>query len=283
MLSYQHAYHAGNHADLLKHLVLREVLAYLTKKPAPVTYVDSHAGEGAYDLSSPLAQRLREFEGGVGAALRAAPKAPAPVRAFLDEVQALPGNEGGALRALLGSPGWAQRWLREQDRLFLFEQHPQAFPALQTALGEDPRVTVRGADGFAGALSILRPPTKRALWLLDPAYERREEDQEVIRRVRQVSRQLPGAVVAVWYPVVERARTEALLEGVLEATAAPLLKLELSIAPDHPGRGMTGSGMLVANPPYTLAETFAEVLPWLMDTLAPEQGAGMLRWLRPAP
>lgn len=283
MLSYQHAYHAGNHADLLKHLVLREVLAHLRKKPAPVTYVDSHAGEGAYDLTGPLAQRLREFEGGVGIALRALPKAPAPVRAFLDEVLALPGNEGGALRALLGSPGWAQRWLREQDRLFLFEQHPQAFPALRAALGEDPRVIVQRADGFAGALSILRAPTKRALWLLDPAYERREEDQEVIRRVRQVSRQLPGAVLAIWYPVVERARTEALLEGVLEATVAPLLKLELSIAPDHPGRGMTGSGMLVANPPYTLADTFVEVLPWLMDTLAPEHGAGMLRWLRLAP
>lgn len=283
MLSYQHGYHAGNHADLLKHLVLREVLAYLTRKPAPVTYVDSHAGEGAYDLTGPLAQRLREFEGGVGAALRALPTAPAPVRAFLEEVQALPGNEGGALRALLGSPGWAQRWLREQDRLFLFEQHPQAFPVLQATLGGDPRVTAQKADGFAGALSILRPPTKRALWLLDPAYERREEDQEVIRRVRQMSRQLPGAVLALWYPVVERARTEALLAGVREATTAPLLKLELSVAPDQPGRGMTGSGLLVANPPYTLADTFAEVLPWLMDTLALAQGAGTLRWLRPAP
>ena len=135
MLSYQHAYHAGNHADLLKHLVLREVLAYLTKKPAPLTYVDSHAGEGAYDLTGPLAQRHREFEGGVGAALRASSKAPAPVRAFLDDVQALAGNEGGGLRALMGSPGWAQRWLREQDRLFLFEQHPQAFPALERAFG----------------------------------------------------------------------------------------------------------------------------------------------------
>ena len=118
----------------------------------------------------------------------------------------------------------------------------------------------RRADGFAGALAILRPPTKRAL-CLDPAHERREEDREVICRVRQVSRQLPGTVLAIWYPVVERARTEALLDGVREATTAPLLKLELSIAPDHPGRGMTGSGMLVANPPYTLADTFAEVLP----------------------
>ena len=283
MLSYQHAYHAGNHADLLKHLVLREVLAYLTKKPAPLTYVDSHAGEGAYDLTGPLAQRHREFEGGVGAALRASSRAPAPVRAFLDDVQALAGNEGGSLRALMGSPGWAQRWLREQDRLFLFEQHPQAFPALERAFGGDLRVIARRADGFAGALAILRPPTKRALWLLDPAYERREEDREVIRRVRQVSRQLPGTVLAIWYPVVERARTEALLDGVREATTAPLLKLELSIAPDHPGRGMTGSGMLVANPPYTLADTFAEVLPWLADTLALAHGAGALRWLRPAP
>ena len=139
----------------------------------------------------------------------------------------------------------------------------------------------RRADGFAGALAILRPPTKRALWLLDPAYERREEDREVIRRVRQESRQLPGTVLAMWYPEVERARTEALLDGVREATTAPLLKLELSIAPDHPGRGMTGSGMLV--PTYTLADTFAEVLPWLVDTLALAHGAGALRWLRPAP
>ena len=283
MLSYQHGYHAGNHADLLKHLVLREVLAYLTKKPAPVTYVDSHAGEGNYDLTGPLPQRLREFEGGVGAALQALAGAPAPVRAFLEELQALEGNGGMDLRTLPGSPGWAQRWLRDQDRLFLFEQHPQAFPLLEAALGTDPRVTVRKADGFAGALSILRPPTKRALWLLDPAYERREEDREVIRRVRQVSRQLPGAVLAMWYPVVERERTEALLDGVREATTAPLLKLELSVAPDHPGHGMTGSGVLVANPPYTLADTFAEVLPWLMDTLAHAQGAGTLRWLRSAP
>ena len=122
-----HAYHAGNHADLLKHLVLREVLAY--NEEACSAYLRRQpCGEGAYDLTGPLARHgnLR----GRGRCARASSKAPAPVRAFLDDVQALAGNEGGSLRALMGSPGWAQRWLREQDRLFLFEQHPQAFPAL---------------------------------------------------------------------------------------------------------------------------------------------------------
>ncbi len=282
MLSYQHAYHAGNHADLLKHLVLREVLTYLKKKPAPVTYVDSHAGDGVYDLTTALPQRLREFEGGVARAL-AYPAPPPEVAAFLEDVRGLPGNEAGRLSTYLGSPAWAQRWLGPDDRLHLFEQHPQAWAALEAATQGDPRVKRKRADGFEGALAVLRPPVKRALWLLDPAYERREEDRKVRQSVGAVARQFPQGIALVWYPVVERARADALLAGLTAATTAPLLQLELGLGPDTPGRGMTASGMVVLNPPYTLEVTFRGVLPWLVAALAPEAGFGRLQWLRAAP
>ena len=282
MLSYQHAYHAGNHADLLKHLVLREVLTYLKKKPAPVIYVDSHAGDGVYDLTTALPQRLREFEGGVARAL-AAPAPPAELAAFLSEVRDLPGNEAGGLNTYLGSPAWAQRWLGPEDRLHLFEQHPQAWEALKAATAGDSRVKRRRADGFDGALAVLRPPARRGLWLLDPAYERREEDRRVRQAVAAVARQFPQGIIAVWYPVVERARSDALLAGLVAATTAPLLQLELGLEPDSPGRGMTASGMVVLNPPYTLAATFRLLLPWLVGALAPETGFSRIQWLRAAP
>ncbi len=282
MLSYQHAYHAGNHADLLKHLVLREVLTYLKKKPAPVIYVDSHAGDGVYDLTTALPQRLREFEGGLARAL-AAPAPPPALAVFLAEARGLPGNEAGELSTYLGSPAWAQRWLGPEDRLHLFEQHPQAWEALKAATAGDPRVKRKRADGFDGALAVLRPPVKRGLWLLDPAYERREEDRKVLQAVGGVARQFPQGIVAVWYPVVERARAEALLTGLVAVTTAPLLQLELGLEPDTPGRGMTASGMVVLNPPYTLEATFCPLLPWLVGALAPKTGFSRLRWLRAAP
>lgn len=265
MLSYLHGYHAGNHADVLKHTVLAALLARLVAKDKPLRYVDTHAGAGGYNLRAPPAQRNREHEGGVGK-LWAAGDAPPAVARWLALAQRFNGD--GALQRYPGSPWLARELLRPIDDLFLLELHPAEHRALKSACAGDRRVRVLREDGLTACIGLVPPPSKRALVFIDPSYELRDEHRSVVDALVKVHARFATAVVAIWYPVIERRWVER-YERALRATGiAAIATYELTVARERrPGRGLVGSGVFVVNPPWQLDGELEAALPWLAARL----------------
>lgn len=265
MLSYRHGFHAGNFADVLKHVVLVEVLDYLKRKAKPLGYIDTHAGAGSYDLGSAFAQKKREFESGIGRLWRGDP---GPVALYLDCVRA--GNPEGELAHYPGSPAIARALLGDDDRLFLFERHGNEATALREWAADDGRITVREEDGYGGCIGLLPPPSRRGVLLMDPSYELAADDERVVRTLAAAHRRFATGVYLLWYPVVRRARAEALIAALCATGIRRIERHELGIAADSEGFGMTASGMIVINPPHVLPGRMADILPWLAARL----GAG---------
>lgn len=271
MLAYRHAFHAGNHADVLKHTVLLQLLQHLQQKEKGLRIVDTHAGAGLYALDGPEAQKKGEFHQGIGR-LWDAPAAPAAVAGYLQQVRAL--NPDGRLRRYPGSPWLAQAALRPQDQLCLFELHPAEQRALQALLGGRRRIELRTQDGFAGLKALLPPPTRRALVLIDPSYEGHGDYGRVLQTVAEGLRRFAQGVFMVWYPIVRKAGAAALLQGLKALARQGWLHAWLSVQPtDAQGFGLAGSGVLVINPPHTLHARLQDALPWLQQQLAQHDGA----------
>jgi 23S rRNA (adenine2030-N6)-methyltransferase len=269
MLSYQHGYHAGNHADVLKHTVLTALLARLVAKETPLRYIETHSGAGEYDLTSSPARRNREHEAGIGK-LWGSLIAPAAVMRWLTLVRELNGDK---LRRYPGSPWLARRCLRPSDRLFLYELHPAEHRTLKDSCQEDRRVKVLREDGLAGCVGLVPPPDKRALLFIDPSYERREEQRLVLDTVRKAHARFATGVIAIWYPVIERRSVER-FERALRATRIPAIATyELCVTRTRHEGGLAGSGMFVINPPWQLDEELKTALPWLTERLAADDGA----------
>ncbi len=276
MLSYQHAYHAGNHADVLKHIVLALLIDALQRKPAPIRVIDSHAGAGSYDLTSRKALHNQEFAAGIARVLDA-PLVPPPLARYVRAVRAL--NEDDALRRYPGSPLLASMLLRDDDHLELFELHHEAFSALQTTFSGDRRVHLHRRDAFEGVAAVLPPPERRGLVLVDPAYERSDEHAAVLRMLAALHRRWPHGIYAVWYPLLRKPEARSYARELGRIKLPRLFQVELQVAPaDH--FGLLGSGLVIANLPYGLDALLASVLPWLHDCLA-AGGAGQwqARWL----
>lgn len=263
MLSYRHAFHAGNHADVLKHSVLALILDYLGKKDKPFWYIDTHAGAGAYRLASAEAQKNAEFAGGIGRLWRLASR-PDALRPYLDAVLAF--NPDGELRNYPGSPCLAAHLLREQDRLRLFELHPQDRAILSDHFAGDRRVRIAAEDGFSGLKSLLPPAPRRALVLIDPPYELKEDYQRVVSALADAQRRFATGVYMVWYPLLSRAEARRLPEQ-LAALGLPSLRAELQIDEPAGEFGMYGSGVFVVNPPWMLQGQLETLLPLLRDVL----------------
>jgi 23S rRNA (adenine2030-N6)-methyltransferase len=272
LLGYQHRYHAGNHADVLKHTVLVALLEHLLRKDKPFSYVETHAGTGVYDLEGPEALRQREHETGI-ARLWAREDLPEVVAAYVRRVREL--NPDGVLRRYPGSPALALALRRPSDPVDLFELHPGEFARLQDAFGGAPRLRLVQGDGLEGCIGLLPPPSRRGLVLVDPSWELKTDVDAVLRMLRHAHRRFDGGVFAIWYPVVERARCERFCRRVRETGIRDVLRFELCVAADAEARGMTGSGMVVVNPAFTLEARMREALPWLEATL----GEGRGRWL----
>ena len=268
MLSYQHSFHAGNHADVLKHAVLLALLAKLASKDKPLRYIETHAGAGGYDLRSPAARKNREYSTGI-AKIYAASGAPAAVARLVELARRY--NDGATkVERYPGSPWLARELLREADSLYLFELHPAEHRMLEQKLGADPRVTVLRANGLEGCVGLVPPPERRGLVLIDPSYEVKDEHTQVVDALAKAHRRFATGTFAIWYPVLER-RWVQRFERAIRATAIGSIDLyELCVAPDGHGRGLTGSGMIVVNPPWKVREEIALALPWL----ARELGAG---------
>jgi 23S rRNA (adenine2030-N6)-methyltransferase len=264
MLSYLHGYHAGNHADVLKHTVLAALLARLVAKDKPLRYIDTHAGAGGYDLRASAAQRNREHERGAGR-LWASSDAPAAVSRWLTLAQRF--NGSGPLRRYPGSPWFARESLRPIDDLFLFELHPAEHRALKEACNEDRRAHVLRDDGLKACIGLVPPPSKRALTFVDPSYEVRNEHRDVIDALAKVHKRFATGAVAIWYPVIERRWVERYERALRAAGIAAIATYELCVARERRGGGLVGSGMFVVNAPWQLDDELREALPWLAQHL----------------
>lgn len=265
MLSYRHGFHAGNFADVLKHAVLVHMLEYMTQKDKPLRIIDTHAGAGIYKLNGPQAQKNREFDNGIGQ-LWASTQAPAAIARLLELVRTINGN--GQLQLYPGSPLIAQTLMRTSDRLYLHELHPADFQFLRDCMRDDKRVKVLHEDGFAGLQALLPPPDRRALVLLDPSYEVKNDYQHLVKQIIQAHKRFATGTYAIWYPVVLRQRIDEMELALKKSGIKNIQLMEFGLQPDNPEHGMTSSGMIVINPPWTLWGAMEESLPWLVETLS---------------
>ncbi|KAF0813088.1 Ribosomal RNA large subunit methyltransferase J [Andreprevotia sp. IGB-42] len=275
MLSYRHAFHAGNHADVLKHFLVVELLGYLNQKDKPYWYIDSHAGAGAYSLTEGYATKNAEFETGI-ARLWQRDDLPAPLARYVDVIRGF--NPDGQLKHYPGSPLVAQAVMRADDKLRLFELHPSDAKLLLENVDHLRRqAVVQTADGFNGLKSVLPPAPRRGLTLIDPPYEEKHDYQRVIKALEDSLARFAGGTYAIWYPCLQREEAKALPGKLKGLPAKSWLRAELFVqGPSADGFGMHGSGMFILNPPYTLHATLQTVLPVLVDALGLDRGARFL-------
>ena len=276
MLAYRHAFHAGNHADVLKHALLVAVLRHLNAKDKAWRLVDTHAGAGAYALHTEQAQKKGEYRQGI-ARLWQAGHLPPLLADFIAQVRVF--NPNDELTQYPGSPRFARSLMRPQDQLRLFELHPTDHALLAEAFAGDRQVQVQHADGFAGLKGQLPPPSRRGLLLLDPSYEIKTDYAEVVSASREALTRFAEGVVMVWYPQIdlrESAQLPLRLKAVAEAHARKgWLHARLTLAePNERGFGMLGSGIFIINPPHTLLPALREALPVLVKLLGQCAGAG---------
>jgi 23S rRNA (adenine2030-N6)-methyltransferase len=272
MLSYRHGFHAGNHADVLKHTVLVQLLRYLTQKEKPLWFVDTHAGAAVYRLDEGYATKNAEYETGI-ARLWARADLPQVMADYLDEVRAL--NPDGRLRRYPGSPQLALQLLRPQDRLRMFELHSSESQLLQRYFrGDAPRAIVQAGDGFDGLQSVLPPPSRRALILVDPSYEDKSDYRRVLAALREAQKRFRAGVYAVWYPQVQRRESRLFPQQLRQLQEKDWLHLSLTVKkPEASGYGLHGSGMFILNPPWLLPKALGTVMPYLAQALAQDSAA----------
>ena len=273
MLSYRHAFHAGSHADVLKHFIEVQLLRYLAQKDKPFWYIDTHAGAGCYALDSGYATQNAEYEGGI-ARLWQRDDLPVPLAEYVGLVKRL--NPDGQLKLYPGSPLVALEMLREQDRLRLFELHPSDSEILrENFAGHEARVLIRAADGFGALKALLPPPPRRALVLIDPPYEDKQDYRRVVEALREGLKRFANGIYAVWYPQLQRAEARQLPEQLKQLPAKSWLHVALSVqAPSEDGFGMHGSGMFIVNPPWILHSVLQEAMPYLAQHLGQGEGTG---------
>jgi len=267
MLSYRHAFHAGNHGDVLKHLILAQTIDYVRGKDKPFVYIDTHAGAGRYDLHSEWAQKNREFENGVARIWQRA-DTPACLQSYLSIIRNL--NPGSDLHWYPGSPLLAKLLLRSSDKSRLFELHSNEVQELQKVFSGDGTVVVDHVDGFTALYSILPPAERRAVVLIDPSYENKGDFIQVVTVLKNAYRKFATGIYLLWYPVIWRKHILQLEENLRSSGILNILLCELLIAPDS-ANGLTGSGMIVVNPPWVLMDNLKQCMPYLARHLARDE------------
>jgi len=265
MLAYRHAFHAGNHADVLKHIVLMLVLRHMNAKPKGYRFVDTHAGAGGYSLEGRYAQKKGEYERGIGRLWTRA-DLPQIVADYVELVRRF--NPDGVLAQYPGSPAIAQMLLRPQDQLRAFELHPTEQKILRSTLAATPDAIAYDGDGFAGLKSQLPPSSRRAAVLIDPSYEGNADYARVVSTLREGLERFASGVYMVWYPQVTKLEAASLPRRLEAVAPKGWLHARLSVQqPDAQGFGLAGSGVFVINPPHSLAGQLQGLLPWLVEAL----------------
>lgn len=274
MLSYRHAFHAGNFADVLKHVVLLEIITYLTQKDKAFCIIDTHAGGGKYELDGDYALKNREFESGINR-LWQRDDLPLCIANYVAMQKRF--NSQGHFNRYAGSPLLIKQLLRPQDKLHLFELHSTEIATLKLNMKHDKRIAIHHADGLKESLKLLPPLERRGLVLIDPSYEIKSDYDQVIKTLAQMHKRFSTGTYLLWYPVIDRERNNALEKALIKTEIPNIQLFELGIALDESKRGMTASGMIVINPPWNLAKTMQTALPWLAQCLG-ENDKGIYRF-----
>jgi 23S rRNA (adenine2030-N6)-methyltransferase len=262
-VNYRHAFHAGNHADVLKHVALLAALRLMTRKPAPLAVLDTHAGIGSYDLTSQAALRSPEWRDGI-ARLRAAENPPESVRALLD---AAPHDT-----AYPGSPMLALQALRAVDRYVACELHPEDARTLRAAIGQDPRAHVHERDGYEAVGALTPFPEKRGLVLIDPPYEADNDVMRSVAAIRTIARRFRQCVILWWRPLKAGGRIDAADRELLQL-GLDMARFDLAVAAPQPGAGLKASSVLALNPPFGLLDEMQSALNFVTPRLAQGDGA----------
>ena len=280
MLSYQHGFHAGNFADVLKHLISAQILQYLRLKEKPFFYLDTHSGSGGYRLDTEQALKTAEYTNGIGKLWDHQEQADLPENLkdymqLIHSFQRASGLGGSELKAYPGSPWFAQHLLRQQDRASLFELHPTEFKNLITNSrhhrGECKRIKLFQDDGFQACLSQLPPKERRGFVLMDPPYEVKTDYDKAVKTLISAHKKFATGTFALWYPVVDRSRIKRMEKQFIDSGIKNIQLFEFGINTDST-KGMQSAGMIVINPPWTLMQQMTLALPWLKQHLAPQNG-----------
>lgn len=276
MLSYRHAFHAGNHADVLKHFVLHEVLQYFLQKDKPFSYVDTHAGAGMYALDEGFAQKNAEFLEGISKVWHAQ-NLPSALEQYKRLIAFFNTQQ---LQFYPGSPAIAYHLLRECDKLRLFELHPSDYELLIASLQElstnpkSRKAMVEQIDGFNGIKSTLPPPSRRAVVLIDPPYEDKKDYQRVVNMLEDSLKRFATGTYLIWYPLLQRPEISEMLRQLRLLIKDNWLDVTLTVnTPSADGFGMHGSGLFIINPPWTLPDTLKIAMPVLAQLLGLDSGA----------
>lgn len=272
MLSYRHAFHAGNHADVLKHYVLSYVLDYFNQKDKPYWVIDTHAGAGLYALNSNFAQKNAEFESGINRLIQA-PNLTVSLASFVNMIQSF--NNNTQLNFYPGSPKIAEYFLRADDKLRLFELHPSDCKLLiENFSGKAKQTKIEMQDGFNGTKSCLPPPTKRSVVIIDPPYELKDDYMRVVDCIQDSLKRFATGTYLIWYPLLQRPEPEEMLIALKKIGVQDWLNVSLSVQNKSPdGFGMHGSGMFIINPPWTMPKILQENMPILTKILANDESA----------
>lgn len=275
-MNYRHAYHAGNHADVLKHAVLCRLLALMARKETPLASLDTHAGIGLYDLTSQEAGKTGEWREGIGR-LWAMPDLPPLLADYRALVATL--NPDGGLRYYPGSPEIARRLTRPHDRVLLNEKHPEDGEKLRENMRADRRVHVHRGEGWHVARALLPVHEKRALLLIDPPFEQADELERCVESLKTAVARMRQTVIVIWYPIKDERQLKRFYQSLSASGAPKLLRAELWVHPTDNPAGLNGSGLAIVNPPWPLADELQAVLPFLARELAQSHGGWRLDWL----
>lgn len=280
-MNYRHIYHAGNFADVLKHAVLARLIVYLQQKDKAFRVLDTHAGIGLYDVSSVEAQKTGEWLNGIGKLLDA--DLPAKVveilKPYLDVVRGL--NPDGPITCYPGSPKLARELFRPQDRLSAMELHPDDYRTLARLFEGDYQARITELDGWLSLGAHLPPKEKRGIVLVDPPFELEGEYERLVDGLARAYRRFSTGVYCLWYPIKKGAPIAAFHEALKETGIPKMLCAELHVKSDRDGTGLSGTGLIIVNPPFTLKDELHAVLPELKRVLAEDRYASQrCFWLR---
>lgn len=279
-MNYRHAFHAGSFADVFKHAVLCRLLDYLRQKPAAFRVIDTHAGAGLYDLTSPEASRGGEWHDGIERLMQArlSDDVAALLSPYLEAIRAL--NEPGKLKVYPGSPALIRAGLRPQDRLIACELEPQAEAALESNMRRDPRIKTLAIDGWTALSAYVPPKERRGLIVTDPPFEQDSDFPRLAQALAAAHRKWPTGLYLLWYPIKGRTQPDALAKRLRRLAIPKILRAELTVSPLSDPSRLNGSGLIVVNPPWTLAAELAVLLPALAGILGREgRGRFTLDWL----
>jgi len=280
-MNYSHAFHAGNFADVLKHLILSRLVEYMKKKDAAFRVIDTHAGIGSYDLTGDIAKRSPEWKDGIGRLLAATlPQKAVPLVApYLDVIRAM--NPGDRLETYPGSPLLVRKLFRPQDRLSALELHPEYAKRLGSLFEGDVQVRVIELDGWLALNAHVPPKEKRGIVLVDPPFEEKGEFDRLVDGLLKAHRKFSGGLYALWYPLKDTRAVHDFISALRDCGIPKMLRAELSIRPASNPPRLHGTGMILVNPPFTLEGELRILLPALAQLLGdPGEGRHKLEWLR---